>query len=248
MVLYTKDYFSAILKVIYFPLDRFLLQGHFFIATALSRTLTKLALKYLKLKESEPIKQNRFIAESMYIMASVLHYGKSGLAKKSINEDDTDSINVCLRVLSERSVQVVELFDDQSKQALNTLLDAKLHDEQEYSDKTGKSKASKAKIQADDPLRFGQLMSANDMGDKEDVFDLTLKQAIGALTKKEEDFITSSKLNKVRNYKVESTVILGTILRRIHIGVYICFDSYILCMNQNLFKTYYIIINGRGLR
>lgn len=175
----------------------FLLQGHFFIATALSRTLTKLALKYLKLKESEPVKQNRFIAESMYIMASVLHYGKSGLAKKSINEDDTDSINVCLRVLSERSAQVIPLFDDQSKQALNTLLDAKLQDEQEYSDKAGKGKATKAKIQADDPLRFGQLMSANDMGDKEDVFDLTLKQAIGALTKKEEDFITSSKLNKV---------------------------------------------------
>ena len=42
----------------------------------------------------------------------------------------------------------------------------------------------KSRIQADDPLRFGQLMSANDMTDKEDVFDLTLKQAIGALSKK----------------------------------------------------------------
>ena len=61
-------------------------------------------------------------------MASCLHYGKSGLAKKPINEDDTDSINVCLRIVSERSSLVMRLFDDQSKQALTTLLDTKLHD------------------------------------------------------------------------------------------------------------------------
>ena len=40
-------------------------------------------------------------------------------------------------------------------------------------------------------------MSASDFTDKEDVFDLTLKQAIGVLKKKDEDFILSSKLNKV---------------------------------------------------
>ncbi len=76
----------------------FLLNGHFFIAAALARTLTKLSLKYVKLAENEPVKQNRFVAEAMFIMASVLHYGKSGMAKKAINEDDTDSINVCLRI------------------------------------------------------------------------------------------------------------------------------------------------------
>ena len=78
---------------------------------------------------TDPVKQNRFVAEAMYIMASVLHYGKSGLAKKSINEDDTDSINVCLRVISERSSLIVGLFDNESKQALSTLLEAKLSDD-----------------------------------------------------------------------------------------------------------------------
>lgn len=175
-----------------------MLQGNFFIAAALARSLTKLTLKYLKLNPNEPIKQNRFSAEAMYIMASVLHYGKSGLAKKSINEDDTDSINVCLRIISERSNLIMRLFDDQSKQALSTLLDAKLSDDLD-GDMVKKSakKSLQIKIQADDPLRFGQLMSTNDFGDKEDVFDLTLKQAIGALNKKDEDFISSSKLNKV---------------------------------------------------
>jgi coatomer subunit beta len=104
-------------------------QGHFFIATALSRALTKLALKYAALSGDAPLKQNRFLAEAMLIMASLLHYGHSGLAAKPISADDTDSINVCLRVLSERAPPLTRLFGDQSKQALNTLLDAKLHDE-----------------------------------------------------------------------------------------------------------------------
>ena len=35
------------------------------------------------------------------------------------------------------------------------------------------------------------------MGEKEDVFDLTLKQALGILQKKDDNFSSSSKLNKV---------------------------------------------------
>lgn len=125
----------------------FLLQGNFFIAAALARTLTKLAFKYVKLTETDHIKQNRFMAEAMYIMASVLHFGKSGLAKKQITEDDTDSINVCLRVISERSNLIVKLFDDQSKQALSTLLDAKLSDDLDTDLKKSLTKKHTLKIQ-----------------------------------------------------------------------------------------------------
>ncbi len=179
----------------------FLLQGHFFIAAALARTLTKSTLKYLKLVKDNQIKQNRFLAEAMYIMSSVLHYGKSGLTKKPINEDDNDSINICLRVIAERSSQIVRLFDGQSQQALSTMLEAKLSEELDADARAKLNKNSKyrhnTKIQPDDPLRFGQLMSASDLIEKEDVFDLTLKQAIGVLKKKDEDFILSSKLNKV---------------------------------------------------
>lgn len=180
------------------PLRGFLIKGDFFIASALARTLTKLAVKYSKLVDGNQIKQNRFNAETMLIMASILHYGKSGMAKKPINEDDNDSINVCLRVLSERSSFVLNLFNNQSAAALSTMLDAKLSDESESGwSKQGKKKIKTQQIQADDPLRFGQLISNSDFIDKEDVFDLTLKQAIGVLNKKDEDLILSSKLNKV---------------------------------------------------
>ena len=185
----------------------FLFQGHFFIAASLARTLTKLTLKYIELVEGNLVKQNRFVGETILILASILHFGKSGLAKKSINEDDYDSINVCLKIICDRAPFVLDLFNEKSKQALSTLLEAKLFEEGSKDGKGKYAKASKsftpstykvqAKIQPDDPLRFGQLVSANDLNEKEDVFDLTLKQAIGVLKKKDEDFLTSSKLNKV---------------------------------------------------
>jgi coatomer subunit beta len=178
----------------------FLLQGHFFIAVALSRTLTKLALKYIALKEGQQVKQNRFSAEAMLIMACILHYGKSGLPKKPITEDDCDSIYVCLRVLSEHTPFAVNLFKDKPRVILTEMLQAKLQEQSEQEGNllsTKKRSVAKLIIQADDPLRFGQLMTVGDFSEKEDVFDLTLKQAIGVLNKKDEDFILGSKLNKV---------------------------------------------------
>lgn len=173
----------------------FLYQGDFFIAAALARTLTKLALKYIRMN-SNVVSQNRFVSECMLIMSSMLHYGKSGLPKKPISEDDSDSINLCLRVLSERSPYVVNLINVESQEALSTMLLAKLNEDGDKSSKS-KRKHEQAKVQPDDPLRFGQLISLNDLNEKEDVFDLTLKQAIGILKKKDEDILLSSKLNKV---------------------------------------------------
>ena len=85
----------------------FLLQGNFFIAAALARTLTKLSLKYIKLVDGNSVKQNRFIAESIFIIASVMHYGKSGMPKKPISEDDSDTMYVCLKVLCDKSKSVL---------------------------------------------------------------------------------------------------------------------------------------------
>lgn len=51
---------------------------------ALGTTLVKLALRYISLV-SDPVRQNRFCAEAMLIMTSVLHLGKSGLIHSSSN-------------------------------------------------------------------------------------------------------------------------------------------------------------------
>jgi coatomer subunit beta len=105
-----------------------------------------------------------------------------------------------LRVLSEHTPFAVNLFKDKPRVILTEMLQAKLQEQSEQEGNllsTKKRSVAKLIIQADDPLRFGQLMTVGDFSEKEDVFDLTLKQAIGVLNKKDEDFILGSKLNKV---------------------------------------------------
>ena len=54
-----------------------------------------------------------------------------------------------------------------------------------------------AAVEPDDPIRFTQLLASNEFDEKEDILDLTLKQAIGTIGKKDEDIFSSSKLSKV---------------------------------------------------
>lgn len=87
------------------PLRAYLLDGNFFIASALGSMLTKLCARYLQLAP-DPQSQNvsgtplnhttsglfksvschwqlqAFCAEAMLMIASVLHLGKSGIPKK----------------------------------------------------------------------------------------------------------------------------------------------------------------------
>ena len=57
-------------------------------------------------------KVNRFMGESMLILASILHLGQSGLPTKAITNDDADRISLCLKVL-------VESTDDRIKEIFN---------------------------------------------------------------------------------------------------------------------------------
>ncbi|XP_052769585.1 coatomer subunit beta-like [Mya arenaria] len=53
------------------------------------------------------------------------------------------------------------------------------------------------KVQADDSISFAQLINKNEMGATENMFELTLSQALGMTYKKEKDPLGSTKLNKV---------------------------------------------------
>nr|XP_006812914.1 PREDICTED: LOW QUALITY PROTEIN: coatomer subunit beta-like [Saccoglossus kowalevskii] len=112
------------------PLRGYLLEGDFFVGASLAMTLTKIALRYIKISEDQK-KQNSFVAEAMFIMATILHLGKSGLPKKSINDDDLDCIALCLRVLSERSPLMIEIFNQGCRASLSAMLHAKNLEEKE---------------------------------------------------------------------------------------------------------------------
>ena len=60
-----------------------------------------MALRFAEAVASEAkgqIKANRFIGESMLVLASVLHLGRSGLPTKAITNDDADRIALNLKV------------------------------------------------------------------------------------------------------------------------------------------------------
>ena len=91
-------------------LRRFLLDGEFFVAAALATSLTKLVLRYEQLLHGgrfskldrkltrhhknaflgDKKRANSFSAEAMFILATIVHLGKSGLSKTPVTEDDLD--------------------------------------------------------------------------------------------------------------------------------------------------------------
>lgn len=178
------------------PLRGFLMDGDFFVGACVSTVLTKLALRYVDVTQEEK-KQNRFLAESMLIMATIVHFGKSGLAKKNITDDDVDRIATCIKVLSDRHTIMSEIFNHKCRSSLQAMLHAKAQEDKEsHKDFFDKKVIS---VQADDPINFMQLLASADSGSTEDQLTLSLTLAtMGTSTKKElSSDISSSKLSKV---------------------------------------------------
>ncbi|NXE70295.1 COPB protein, partial [Calcarius ornatus] len=176
------------------PLRGFLLDGDFFVAASLATTLTKIALRYVSLVQ-EKKKQNSFNAEAMLLMATILHLGKSSLPKKPITDDDVDRISLCLKVLSECSPLMNDIFNKECRQSLSHMLSAKLEEEKLSQKK--ESEKRNVTVQPDDPISFMQLTAKNEMSSKEDQFQLSLLAAMGNTQRKEAADPLASKLNKV---------------------------------------------------
>merc|ERR1712142_1350400 len=116
----------------------------------------------------------------MLVMAAILHFGRSGLPKKPINDDDWDRIALCIRVLADSAPFMADIFGQQCRQSLSAMLAAKAVEE-EASDKSGdksaKSKASQIASHADDPIPFTQLLSKLDLGGgTENLFKINIAQ------------------------------------------------------------------------
>lgn len=166
------------------PIRGYLFSGDYFIATALGNCFVKLAFK---LKQSADAKTlNRFVAESMLILSSILNLGKSNVsfsdADSSINEDDFERIALCLLVLSQINQTSPEIenlmhgiFVQESTYALNAMIETTKLDKEEAKEKKA---VVKKFVESDDHLNFTQLMSKNQEM-FENQFEISLSQAIG---------------------------------------------------------------------
>lgn len=150
------------------------MDGDFFSGSTLATNLTKLALKYVALCNDQS-KANHLCSSVMLTLSSIIHLGKSGFTTKPITNDDQDRIFVCLKTLSDRSPEVVEVFVSSCRNALAKMLEANYAEEQQVI----KDKRSKAvKIQADDPIVFAQLSNGKDNVLGENLFESSLTQAL----------------------------------------------------------------------
>ena len=173
------------------PLRKYLIDGDFFIGAALAGTLTKLALRWDSLVKDEA-KQNRFTAECMLIIASVLRLGTSGLPEKAITKDDEDRLQLCLKVLSDKNSLLCSVFSSECRDALGQMLEATVSSEA----MSAGAEKKVAAIQPDCPIAFSQLSKLDSLVGAGDVLDISLKQALGTGKISKADF-ASSKLSKV---------------------------------------------------
>lgn len=128
------------------------MDGDFYVAASLATTLTKVALRYVAIVQdkkkqnvsrpsfssslctaapltSPPAPSQSFVAEAMLIMVTVLHLGKSSLPKKPITDDDVDRISLCLKVLSECSPLMNDIFNKECRKSLSHMLTVRLEEE-----------------------------------------------------------------------------------------------------------------------
>merc|ERR1712112_59369 len=171
------------------PLRKYLIEGDFFVGAALAGTLTKLALRWDGLVKDE-MKQNRFTAECMLIIASILRLGTSGIPDKPITKDDEDRLQLCLKVLSDKTSLLCSVFNTECRDALGQMLEATV-----TTDAAGLDKKVVA-IQPDCPINFLQLSKLDSLVGAGDMLDLSLTQALGTGKISKADF-ASSKLSKV---------------------------------------------------
>ncbi|XP_021947904.1 coatomer subunit beta isoform X2 [Folsomia candida] len=174
-------------------LRKYLIDGDFFIGASLASCLAKMVRRLCLQRRTTTEDRHKFVAETVFIMTSILRYGVSTLPAKKITADDTDRILLCIRVLVEDNERLNKAFVEDCGKALAYML----HEQAEF-EAIHKKKKKDVIVQPDEPILFNQLVSKNDIVNGEDVFETSLSQAVGFNPKKSDggDF-SSSKLSKV---------------------------------------------------
>ncbi|CAJ0565765.1 unnamed protein product, partial [Mesorhabditis spiculigera] len=173
------------------PLRRFLLDGEFFLGATLSTILSKLAERYAKLNQGNSPRVNAFKADVMFILSSIVNLGKSGLSKNNITEDDLDRMCTTIKVLAEGCPGAEEIFLDKCRESLEIMLSNKHEVKQDEQIK------KKNQVEVDKTIVFTQLSARADQVTGDNLFDLSLSQALGTAQKTSKFDFSSSKLGKV---------------------------------------------------
>uniref|UniRef100_A0A8R1TIP8 Coatomer subunit beta n=1 Tax=Onchocerca volvulus TaxID=6282 RepID=A0A8R1TIP8_ONCVO len=177
-------------------LRQFLLDGNFFLASSLATTLIKLVFNYSKFMKNKNDKINSFAGEVLFMIASIINLGKSGLAKTNATEDDLDHLGMSIKILCGKWPEAEAVFLQKCRDSLELMLESKSENERFENETANRA----VEVNVDRTISFTQL--APRVGDgvtgTENLFDLSLSQALGTVAKSPKFDFASSKLGKVK--------------------------------------------------
>lgn len=139
----------------------------------------------------------------MLILSSIIHLAKSGLCivHQQVNEDDLDRMGATIKILAQGIPGLDEQYGDDCKKSLELMLGAKSISRldvttEKMASTTAAGYRSKDFVEIDKTINFTQL-SARSNQQGENLFDLSLSQALGTAPKAQKFDFSSSKLGKV---------------------------------------------------
>lgn len=133
-----------------------LLGGDFFLGGVIAGTLTKLVLRLRALQPRLPAAElHRASAEAMLVIVSILRLGGSDKLPTPLDDDSSDRMIVCLRVLSKPTDKLLQVWLRDCRHAFAQLTD----DKQSREAAEAKAHHAKAAAQADDLIDFHHLKS-----------------------------------------------------------------------------------------
>eukprot|EP00232_Nephroselmis_pyriformis_P004938 CAMPEP_0182913626 /NCGR_PEP_ID=MMETSP0034_2-20130328/38136_1 /TAXON_ID=156128 /ORGANISM="Nephroselmis pyriformis, Strain CCMP717" /LENGTH=928 /DNA_ID=CAMNT_0025050353 /DNA_START=200 /DNA_END=2986 /DNA_ORIENTATION=- len=154
-----------------------LLSGDFFLGSVVATTLTKLVLRLGDLSGMDTVAVNAQKAEVMLYLVSIMRLGESPNMTHPIDNDSSDRITLCLRVLSSGDEGVQDVWLRQCRDSFATMISEKQHRETE----DARAKSSVQVSQPDDLIDFYHLKSRKGMTqlELEDEVQSDLKRATG---------------------------------------------------------------------
>ncbi|KAJ6245880.1 coatomer subunit beta [Anaeramoeba flamelloides] len=140
-----------------------LIKGKFFLYSVLCTTITKLALRFSKLKKEEIVIVNKFIADSMLLIIAIYKVGKLSRMKKKIDSDTEARIFTCLKVLGDPDSEISKIWLYECRNSLTTIIKEQRENSIKKRKNEGLYQDSQNKIQkkVDDVINIRQLTSNN---------------------------------------------------------------------------------------